>query len=197
MPWLRHFENILSREMRGRLFVISEAGSDGTNTSQTATYKCLVSECVSLPVSSPVTTLHHSPPHQTILNFTKWQVSPLAAVSQSVWNQFPEVWCKPERHNFCLLADDWWWDRSVFNQRYLGPLESWNKMFYCREHFLLRPRWMNGELYRMILSTAKLLIDTSESQWLIFPSIFISLKYFLHCILQQQVPLEMWAEKIR
>ena len=44
--------------MRGRLFVISEAGSDGTNTSQTATYKCLVSDSVSLPVSSPVTTLH-------------------------------------------------------------------------------------------------------------------------------------------
>ena len=145
-------------------------------------------------------TSHHSPLptlHQTIFNFTKWQVSPLAPVSQSVWNQFPEVWCKPERHNFCLLADDWWWDRSVFNQRYLGPLESWNKMFYCREHFLLRSRWMNGKLYRMILSTAKLLIDTSESQWLIFPSIFISLKHFLHCILQHQVPLQMWAEKIR
>ena len=48
--------------MRGRLFVISEAGSDGTNTSQTATYKCLVSDCVSLPGSSPVTTLLTSPP---------------------------------------------------------------------------------------------------------------------------------------
>ena len=94
------------------------------------------------------------PARQTILNFTKWQVSPLVAVSQSVWKQFPEVWCKPELHNFCLLADDWWWDRSVFNQRYLGPPESWNKMFYCREQFLLRQCWMKGELYSMLLSTA-------------------------------------------
>ena len=110
----------------------------------------------------------HSPARQTILNFTKWQVSPLAAVSQSVWNQFPEVWCKPELHNFCLLAHDWWWDRSVFNQRYLGPLESWNKMFYCREQFLLRQSWMNGELYSNTvcfyqLQEAELLIDSSES----------------------------------
>ena len=147
--------------MRGRLFVISGAGSDGTNTSQTATYKCLVSASQWARQSALTS-------RQTILNFTKWQVSPLAAVSQSVWNQFPEVWCKPELHNFCLLAYDWWWDRSVFNQRYLGPLESWNKMFYCREQFLLRQSWMNGELYSNTvcfyqLQEAKLLIDSSES----------------------------------
>ena len=31
--------------------------------------------------------------------------------------------------SFCLLGHDWWWDRSVFNQRYLEPLKSWNEMF--------------------------------------------------------------------
>ena len=111
----------------GRVLVISEAESDGSNTSETATYKCLVSASQGAP---------HSPAHhrqQGILNFTKCQPQvsrswSLSILTQTSETNFPSS-DPTQSPSFCLLCHDWWLDRSVFNQRYLGPLKSWNKMF--------------------------------------------------------------------
>ena len=135
IPWLLHFENISSREMRGRLFVISEAGSDGTNTSQTATYKCLVSASQGAAQSPAYT-------QQWMLNLEQNAsfgfLSPgrcqLTEMSETNFSSFDAI----QSPSFCLLAHDWWWDRSVFNQWYLEPLKSWNeKYFIVKNNFNL------------------------------------------------------------
>ena len=172
--------------MRGRLFVISEAGSDGTNTSQTATYKCLVSGCVRLPGSSPVITPPHHQTSQTSQNarFLPWPLS--VRVSESNFPRFDASQSFTISVYWRMIDDG----TDLFSISDIWGRQSHEiKCFIVENNFyFVSAEWReNFKACFYQLQEAKLVIDSTESVIDIL-SIFISLKHFPHCILQQ-VPL--------
>ena len=144
---------------------------------------------VSLPVSSPVST--HQPARQfkTSQNgrFLPWPLS--VRVSETNFPRFDASqsftisvsWRMIDDGTDLFSISDIWgrWSHEI-------------KCFIVENNFyFVSPEWMENFTviqYAFINCRRQTYWLTAVSQWLIFPSIFISLKHFLHCILQH-VPL--------